>query len=86
MFDPVRIWGAYRVEVGPEESDLGGDLSRVGSSAPDLAAGACRLIHGLSTNRACSFFSISKGVTHLTPNPIQASGTFILRVEAEAIS
>ena len=38
------------------------------------------------TNRAFSARSISNGVTHLMPAPIQAFGIFILLVEVEGIS
>ena len=47
-----------------------------------------RTVHGCcpKTNRARSRRSISYGVMHFTPRPMQASGILILRVEAEGIS
>jgi len=41
---------------------------------------------GTNTNLALSRLSISKGVIHLIPNPIQASGILIFFFDAEAIS
>jgi hypothetical protein len=41
---------------------------------------------GTNTNLALSRLSISKGVIHLIPNPIQASGILIFFFDVEAIS
>ena len=50
--------------------------------------GFVRLCHGCAPriNRARSRRSISNGVMHLMPRPMQASGILILRVDAEGIS
>jgi hypothetical protein len=46
------------------------------------------LLHGggAKTNLACSVRSIAKGVTHLTPRPMQATGILIFFVDVDAIS
>ena len=78
--------------IGPAAASLGSTMELApwwrGANRAHSGGVLTDRFHGgrSRTNFAFSRRSMAKGVTHLMPRPMQASGTLIFFVEVEAIS